>query len=741
MLLAILGYGGYHASVIASAGLLIAGGVGAALSSSRSLRVPLAVWVPLIAGGLGLLQLVPVPHALLGMLSPETTGLRAFALESTWSPITYAPGETGLAIARSVLVALAALAGALLVEKTSIKTPVQMICIGGAVVLAVIIGHAAVGAESIYGVKAAVGRGFSAPLGPFVNANHLAAFLVLVVPVAAGFAWAGPSRVVRAGAATLALAGAAALVATFSRGGMVALLAATVVFAMGAWAVTGRLRVALLPLAGGLAAAVLGVAWTGGHVLFLFNRDLFLAPRGKGPIWEAGLAMLAEHPWLGIGRGSFGSIYPRFGLPEGAVQAAHAENWILAMLLDFGLPLGLLVLAGAALVARSALKSRIDPLRVGAWAGLAGLVVHNLVDYNIELPGVAVPAAILLGALCASEGEDRGRAREHPVLRGADLQGRSAVALLAGMVLFGGLGLGLGHGGSVKEVDARLTKVLADRPVTPRAEAIAVDIASERPADPWSWLPLGEAVAESRPADALVYINRAMVLDPRAARPHRSAAWALLRLGRTGQASGEARRALEKAPPDEFEDMLRAALTTWSSPEEIARLMPREAAAAERAVAFFRREDRAEEAIAAARAWVASEDAGARAKVILAELLSEVRGEAEDLEARLLLVDALDRTVGWELDRALLIYGRVQLRRGGLGWTELQDVLRGIPRGPDPRVSARASYLEGRLAEAGGRLDDALERAETAVRLMPDAPEYRGELARVRRRVAEQGEP
>ncbi len=733
LLVAILAYGGTHGVVVAVATVLVGAGLVVVLRERDELPAPLVVWLALLLALLGLVQLVPLPHGLLGVFTPETVGLRSFALESTWSPISYAPGETALAVARSALIALVALAGASLVDRGSIEAPVRVVVLCAAVVLAVIIVHAAVGADAIYGTKAAVGRGFSAPLGPFVNANHLAAFLVFTVPLAAAVAWEAENRVSRAGAALIALAGAAALVATFSRGGMVALAAAAVVFALGARAVTGRLRALAVPVGAVVVAAVAGIAWTGGHVLFLFNRDLFLAPRGKGPIWEAGMAMLAEHEWLGIGRGAFGAVYTLYGLPEGAVQSAHVENVYLAMLLDFGLPLGLVVLAGAALVARSALRSKIDPLRVGAWAGLAGLAVHNLVDYNVELPGVALPAVLVLGALCSSEERERGRAPEHFLLRGVDLEGARARGLLGGAVAVALLGIALGWGGSVEEVDARRAEALRERPVTAEAEAVAVDIAAERPTDPWSWLPLGEAVAESRPTDALAYINRAMVLDPRSPRPHQSAAWALLRLGLRDQAAGEARRALQKVSADDFEDLLRSALGTWDGPGEWRRLLPREAGPASRAVAFFRRDERSAEALAAARAWESAPDAGPGAKVVLAELLSEVRGSAEDREARLLLEHALDRTVGYELDRALLIYGRVQLRRGGAGWTELAEVLEGIPRAADARVAARASYLEARLAEAAGRMDEALEHARKAARLQPDAPEYRGELARVER--------
>lgn len=735
VLVSVLAYGGTHVAVVGVAAVLFAASVAMSLRDRGELLSPLPVWLALIAGVFGLLQLVPLPHGLLGLLSPEAAGLRAFAVESSWSPISYAPGETALAVARSGLVGLAALVGAALVDRGSIAAPVRIVVFAGAVVLAVIIGHAAVGAESIYGVKAAVGRGFSAPLGPFVNANHLAAFLVLLVPVAAGAAWGSDSTVVRAGAATLAMAGAAALVATFSRGGMVALAAAIVLFSLGAWAATRNVKALAVPIAGGLAAAVAGIAWTGGHVLFLFNKDLFLAPRGKGPIWEAGLSMLADHPWLGIGRGGFGAVYPQYGLPEGAVQSAHVENIYVAVLLDLGLPLGLFILLGAALVARSALRSRIGPLRVGAWAGLGGLAVHNLVDYNVELPGVAIPVALLLGALCASIETPRGQPPEHVILRGADLEGRPAWGLfgvVGGVTL---LGLLLGWGGSVEEVDARREAVLAERPVTREAEAEAVKIAAERPTDPWSWLPLGQAVAESRPGDALPYINRAMVLDPRSSQPHESGARALLDMGLRDQAAGEARRALEKVSKDGFEELLRSALATWNKPGEWRRLLPRAAASAERAVAYFRREEKSVEALEAARAWAEAPDATPRATIALAELLSEVGGSAEDREARLMLTETLERTAGGDLDRALLIYGRVQLRRGGLGWTELADVLTRVPRRADPRVSARASYMEGRLAEADGRLDDALKHAQTAAELQPEAPQYRGELARMTRLV------
>jgi O-antigen ligase/tetratricopeptide (TPR) repeat protein len=61
--------------------------------------------------------------------------------------------------------------------------------------------------------------------------------------------------------------------------------------------------------------------------------------------WQATAAMIAEHPWLGVGPGNFQDWYPRYKLPQASETIADPHNYLLEMAATAGLP-ALLLLVG-----------------------------------------------------------------------------------------------------------------------------------------------------------------------------------------------------------------------------------------------------------------------------------------------------------------------------------------------------------------------------------------------------------
>src|SRR5262249_35590735 len=76
----------------ALAGASLTAASASALTQRHSLRVPLATALPLGVAAICLLQLLPLPPWLLGLLSPRATELRDFALVPMglegWRPVT-----------------------------------------------------------------------------------------------------------------------------------------------------------------------------------------------------------------------------------------------------------------------------------------------------------------------------------------------------------------------------------------------------------------------------------------------------------------------------------------------------------------------------------------------------------------------------------------------------------------------------------------------------------------------------
>src|SRR5579871_2774893 len=171
--------------------------------------------------------------------------------------------------------------------------------------------------------------------GPFVYPNALAGFLV--VAFAPTLAWVyARGRNWKIGVKWLVLIFTGGvmvfcLVLTGSRGGVVAFgVMAVVVF----WCLTpkGGQRVAIVVV--GLLVALIGVLVLGQRGGA--HRGSASSLEARTDYWHGAMSIVKDHPWVGTGPGTFGSIYPKYktALTEEA-QAVH--NNYLQMWSDSGI--------------------------------------------------------------------------------------------------------------------------------------------------------------------------------------------------------------------------------------------------------------------------------------------------------------------------------------------------------------------------------------------------------------------
>lgn len=269
----------------------------------------------------------------------------------------------------------------------------------------------AIGAYGLYhyalvGVVERTG-GVERILAVYHSPNALALFLGRVIPVAAVLLWGvgvvpGLGRGARLAAGLTAGLALAAMVATFyltySRGAFIGLGAAL------SWALLlahRRAGLALLAAAGIVAVIALP----------LLPQDRLLAPTPlfqRTYVWEAALAMLRDHPLTGIGLDNFLYHYPRYMLPQAALEPdmSHPHN----LLLDHWLRLGVAGVAiGVALQwffwsnVRRALRDptglyvRIAAIALGG--SMVDFLVHGLIDNSYFLIDLAFIFWLTLGLI------------------------------------------------------------------------------------------------------------------------------------------------------------------------------------------------------------------------------------------------------------------------------------------------------------------------------------------------------
>ncbi len=228
--------------------------------------------------------------------------------------------------------------------------------------------------------------------GPFVNRNHYAGLMEMLAPLP--FLLCLSQRPER----RLPLLGAGALMAVSvflcrSRGGMAALGAELVFIAV----FLSRIRHRAKSFAAiGVIAAVLAVliVWVGSDPVVHRLTDMKDANRVS--IFKDTLHMWWSRPIIGYGSGTFSLVYPRYQSFVVDSVINHAHNDYLELLSETGVIGTGLVLWFLVLVYRNTSR-RLRPGGrstdsaglIAVLAGITGVLMHSLVDFNFHIPSNA----------------------------------------------------------------------------------------------------------------------------------------------------------------------------------------------------------------------------------------------------------------------------------------------------------------------------------------------------------------
>ena len=523
-------------------------------------RAPLLALLSLAALATAL-QLVPMPAALVAGLAPMRHALAldtALALRASapgWLALSYDAPATLLALATLLgLFGLAYAATRVAVESRGRLWLVRIVAAAGVAMAGCGLLHRALGLEALFGLYQPVYATPAYP-APLLNDNHLAGFLSLTAPLALVLA------VASAGVARLAwVAGLTTIVATnllvASRGGAIS-LAAGLAVAVAVLVAQRRsrpgvrvARAVLIPV-----AIVVGCGVVLVSVLVTDRVRDELArtsmaelddPHSKFGVWRASVVLASDNLWTGVGRGAFEPAFTRLH-ESGTKTYSHVENQYLQAAVDWGVPVALGLLALALWLARASLRRWNDgPIEAGALAALVTLAVHAIADFHLELPGVAMAAVAVLAVLVpASPASAPGSAR-HARRRLRPWMWRvPALAAGAAVVALAASPAGQTARQGQAALEAALASAAAhdargDEPGAVREGARAVALGralvAGHPSDYLLAGLLARAYFRQRDPEAVRWINRAMVLNPKHPDLRVLAARMLLAAGRKRQA-------------------------------------------------------------------------------------------------------------------------------------------------------------------------------------------------------------
>jgi len=443
-------------SLVAASYLLFAGGprwtlgpllllaiAGVLAAPGRTLRFPPA-WRRLDAAlafiVLGILiQLIPLPRAVLAAVSPHTLEVRRvlrfapLGPEPGWASLTLDPEASAYALGTVVLGILSFwIARALFAAGGSSRKFCRALAVFGAATALAAMVQKVVAPTLVLGILQPVARSTN-PFGAFTNRNHFAAWLLMIATVACGYLIAHlrihPAYQQRSRAflkqflSSGALPTAAAAILTI---GMVFLtLSRSAVAGLGAAGIAGwhmgRPRMQLERTSLPVIFGVMGSA----ILIFVFFVDVdrlaerFVQSLNPGvpgfsrmSIWSETVPIITDFPLAGTGAGTYSDAmthYQQTRFWVGSMQRwAHfnnAHSHYVQVASEGGLLLTVPTLGALACLwrlGRRALrgdKGEMFWARVGAAAGLVGLAVQSIWEVALTMPANAVLAGVLAGLL------------------------------------------------------------------------------------------------------------------------------------------------------------------------------------------------------------------------------------------------------------------------------------------------------------------------------------------------------
>ncbi len=291
-----------------------------------------------------------------------------------------------------------------------------------------------IGANKIYGLWEAVFKADNSFFGPYVNPNHFAGYVALIIPVVVTLfirqiervdwskGWTTGEYLRRLneeniqGALFLLFAlvlMVSALFLSLSRGGIFA-FAGSMIFLVTVLSVKGGWRwMVTLGLVTGLFVALF-LFWLGfvpfqTEVKTLGNLLQDSNVQGRIQIWRDTWRMFKDFPIFGTGLGTFPHIYPKYKTILRQATVLYPESDFLPILVEtglvgFGAFIGLFVIFFRALWVRwkrhESYAAGVNPkVMMGLAAGIVALLIHGIGDFNLHIPANALQFALVMALI------------------------------------------------------------------------------------------------------------------------------------------------------------------------------------------------------------------------------------------------------------------------------------------------------------------------------------------------------
>ena len=263
------------------------------------------------------------------------------------------------------------------------------------------------------------------PFGPYVNKNHFAGYMIMVIPLAIGFL-ISPSRIYNFEFGRsryyisdfesqisrnillifMIIIMITALFLSLSRGGIISFLLSMVFLANLSLFSRRSKKKNALSLITILTLSSLFLIWLGiDPVIDRLStlKDSDTIGQQRLPVYRDTIRIIEDFPLLGTGLGTFKDIYPSYRTTKSALTFDHVHNDYLEVLSDMGLLGGALIIGEVLAILIIIVKRRANrrnpfvvSITLGGITGIVAMLFHSITDFNMHIPANAIMFFILL---------------------------------------------------------------------------------------------------------------------------------------------------------------------------------------------------------------------------------------------------------------------------------------------------------------------------------------------------------
>jgi len=377
-----------------------------------------------IVFALGLFQLVPLPVSFLNLIHPKLSYLFAIPPAVTTggmdpplsvpgsmavanTPIFHAlsvyPFATEMGLARLIIYLMVFLLAAFgLQTKKEVYSVMKGLAVFGFALALLGVIQKAFWDGRIYWFRT-LSNPRSQPFASFVNKNHFACWINMVIPVSLGIGLMAKTIQKKVRYLFFGVAMSVIMFYSLSRGGVMSLFAGIFVFIF--VMLNNRVpKKRLIPFFLFILALGIFLAYVGIMPLMQRFAQIDITTEERIVIWKATLGAFLDFPVFGSGLGTYSHIFKMYHPPTWWVYD-YAHNDYLQFLLEAGCAgaviAGLFIFAVFHMVYKSEWTEREAFLKAAFFSSAATIACHSIFDFSLHVPSNAILFSLILGLAVA----------------------------------------------------------------------------------------------------------------------------------------------------------------------------------------------------------------------------------------------------------------------------------------------------------------------------------------------------